>query len=90
MVNLTPSDISDSVGAQIILDPTHKRWPCIKHLFADGAYDRRQLLHKSQYLDFTIEIVGRVDEGFKILPQRRVVERTLGWMTRYRRLVRGY
>jgi anti-anti-sigma regulatory factor len=27
MVNLTPADISDSAGAQMILDAIRKRWP---------------------------------------------------------------
>jgi len=40
MINLTPADISDSAGAQMILDGVRKRWPWLKHLFADGAYDR--------------------------------------------------
>lgn len=90
MVNLTTADISDSAGAQKILDAIRKRWPWMKHLFADGAYDRRQLLDKAAYRDFTIEIVRRTDNepGFKVLPRRWVVERTFGWMTRYRRLVR--
>jgi hypothetical protein len=34
MVNLTTADISDSAGAQAILDAIRKRWPWIKHLFA--------------------------------------------------------
>src|SRR5665647_1973082 len=42
MVNLTTADISDSAGAQPILDAIRKRWPWVKHL-PDGAYDRRQL-----------------------------------------------
>ena len=37
MVNLTTADISDSAGAQVILDGIRKRWPWVKHLFADGA-----------------------------------------------------
>lgn len=90
LVNLTTADISDSVGAQAILDAIRKRWPCVRHLFADGAYDRRQLLDKAEFLGFTVEIVRRIDEGFKILPRRWVVERTFGWLTRYRRLVRDY
>lgn len=90
MVNLTTADISDSAGAQAVLDGLAKRWPWIKHLFADGAYDRRQLLDKAAFLDFVIEIVRRTDPGFKILPRRWVVERTFGWLTRYRRLVRDY
>ena len=41
MLNITPADISDSAGAQTILAAIRKRWPFVKHLFADGAYDRR-------------------------------------------------
>ena len=29
-------------------------------------------------------------KGFEVLPRRWVVERTFGWMTRWRRLVRDY
>jgi transposase len=92
MVNLTTADISDSAGAQAILDAVRKRWPWLKHLFADGAYDRTTLLDKAVFRDFVLEIVRRTDKepGFKVLPRRWVVERTFGWMTRWRRLVRDY
>jgi transposase len=92
MVNLTTADIADSSGAQMILHAIRQRWPWIKHLFADGAYDRRKLMDKAAFEDFIIEIVRRVDvePGFKVLPRRWVVERTFGWMTRWRRLVRDY
>jgi hypothetical protein len=43
MVNLTAGDISDSAGAQVILDGIRKRWPWAEHFFADGAYDRLKL-----------------------------------------------
>jgi transposase len=92
MVNLTTADISDSAGAQMILDGIRKRWPWLKHLFADGAYDRTQLMDKAAFLDFVVEIVRRIDgePGFKVLPRRWVVERTFGWLVRWRRLVRDY
>jgi transposase len=105
MVNLTTADISDSAGGQMILDAIRKRWPWLKLLFApfrrmkpfacqamDGAYDRTQLMDKAAFRDFAVEIVRRIDgeTGFKILPRRWVVERTFGWMTRWRRLVRDY
>ena len=92
MINLTTADISDSAGAQMILDQIRKRWPWVKHLFADGAYDRRTLMDKAAYKDFVIEVIKRIDgqKGFEVLPQRWVVERTFGWMTRWRRLVRDY
>ena len=49
-------------------------------------------MDKAAFLDFTIEIIKRInaEPGFKVLVQRRVVERTLGWMVRWRRLVRDY
>ncbi len=92
MANLTTADISDSAGAQMILDAIRQRWPWLKHVFADGAYDRTQLMDKAAFLDFVIEVVRRIDneQGFKVLPRRWVVERTFGWMMRWRRLVRDY
>lgn len=92
MVHLTPADISDSAGAQAILDAIRERWPWVKHLFADGAYDRLKLMDKAAFLDFTVEIVRRRDgaQGFEALPRRWVVERSFGWMIRWRRLVRDY
>lgn len=92
MVNLTTADISDSAGAQQIVSGIRRRWPWLKHLFADGAYDRTRLMDAVAYRDFVLEIVRRTDAepGFKVLPRRWVVERTFGWMTRWRRLVRDY
>jgi len=39
-----------------------------------------------------LEIVRRCDDvrGFKVLPHRWVVERTFGWLARYRRLSKDY
>lgn len=68
MVNLTTADISDSAGAQPILDAIRKRWPWIKHLFADGAYDRRQLLDMANLLGSPLESYPRLFGN----PQRAV------------------
>jgi len=91
-VNLTPADVADSTGAQLVLDALVKRWPCVKHLFGDAAYDRRTLLEKAPYLDFTVEVVRGLQgqSGFQVQPRRWVVERTFAWLMRYRRLVRDY
>jgi len=75
MVNLTTADISDSAGAQLILDGIRKRWPWLKHLFADSAYDRTKLMDTAALRDFVLEIIRRTDKqpGFKVLPRRWVV-----------------
>ena len=92
MVNLITADISDCAGAQAILDAIRKRWPWVKHLFADAGYNRLKLMDKAAYLDFVVEIIRRCDDqkGFQLLLQRWVVERTFGWMTRWHHLVRDY
>ncbi|MGH3701313.1 MAG: transposase, partial [Pseudonocardiaceae bacterium] len=43
-------------------------------------------------LSLTVEIVKRTDDvtGFTVLPRRWVVERTFGWINKYRRCVRDY
>ena len=51
-----------------------------------------QVDDKAAYLGFAVEIIRRSDDqkGFQVLPRRWVVERSFGWMTRWRRLVRDY
>ncbi|MER8371038.1 transposase [Mesorhizobium sp. M1378] len=91
MVNLMPADISDSAGAR-----RSRRHP--PALALGEASVRRRRLRSPQahgqaaYLDFVIDITRRSDDqkGFQVLPRRWVVERTFGWMTRWRRLVRDY
>src|ERR1700687_286391 len=91
-----PTDLTDAEWERIrplLPRPAiRKRWPWVKHLFADGAYDRTQLMDKAAFLDFVIEIVRRIEgvPGFYVLPHRWVVERTFAWFTRWRRLVRDY
>jgi hypothetical protein len=69
-MNLTPADIADSTGAQLVLDALIKRWPWVKHLFGDAAYDRRTLLDKATYFDFTIKVVRGLQgqDGFQVQP----------------------
>ncbi|WP_424137039.1 IS5 family transposase [Roseomonas chloroacetimidivorans] len=92
MVNLTTADVQDAAGAEEIVRGVRKRWPWLKHLFADGAYDRGRLASLAAYKDFTLEVVRKLPDqtGFQVLPRRWVVERSFGWMTRWRRLVRDY
>lgn len=92
MVNLTSADVSDGAGAQTILAGIRKRWPWLQHLFADAGYDRTKLMDKAAFLDFMVEIVCRSDtaKGFEVIPRHWLVELILGWMIRWRRLVRDY
>lgn len=71
IVNLPPADISDSAGAQMILDAIRKRWPWVTHLFANAASDRLKLMDKATYPNFIVEIIRRRDraKGFAMVPR---------------------
>ena len=87
---MTPADIADATGAQTVLDGLIKRRPWVKHLFGVAAHDRRQLMDKAAFLDFTMEVGRRLQgqQGFAVQSRRWVVERTFAWLMRYRCLVR--
>lgn len=87
------ADIQDRDGAPLVLAEIIKRFPWLRHVFADGGYAGdilRQALR--QIGKWTLEIVKRSDttKGFLVLPRRWVVERTLAWLNRNRRLARDF
>ena len=69
-------------------------FPFLKTLFADGGYQGPQfaktVAKALPHLD--IEIVKRSDrvKGFVVLPQRWIVERTIAWLNRCRRLAKDW
>lgn len=61
MVNLTSADVQDAAGAEAIIAALRRRWPWVKHLFADGAYDRGRLASAAAYQNFVMEVVRMLD-----------------------------
>jgi putative transposase len=69
----------------------HNRWCRLKLLWADAAY-AYIVENVRKNFGWKLEIVRRSDKakGFEVLPRRWVVERTFGWLGRYRRLSRDF
>ena len=68
--------------------------PFLKKLFADAGYQGPHF-HKVlvKFLpNLEIEIVKRSDhvKGFAVLPKRWIVERTIAWLNRCRRLAKDW
>ena len=87
------ADIQDRDGAPRLLKVLRSAFPWLRHVFADGAYAGGKLQKALAKLGkWTIEIVKRSDaaRGFVVLPRRWVVERTLAWLNRNRRLAKDF
>jgi putative transposase len=69
----------------------YNRWCRLKRLWADGGYEAIGEWVK-QSCGWTLEITRRPADakGFVVIPRRWVVERTFGWLGRYRRLSRDF
>jgi transposase len=70
------------------------QFPFLRKLFADAGYQGPQFAAGVAQVcpKINIEIVRRSDTavGFNVLPRRWVVERTLAWLNRCRRLCKDF
>ena len=69
-------------------------FPRLRKLWVEGGYTGETFAKwvRDQWAKLEVEVIKRSDvkSGFNVLPRRRVVERTFGWLMRHRRLVRDY
>ncbi len=91
-VAVTAASVQDRDAAVPLLNQLRKMHFSIRLVWADGGYAGRLVEWAAENLQLTLEIVRRTDDttGFVVLPRRWVVERTLSWLMRSRRLVRDY
>jgi putative transposase len=91
-----PANVQDYDGAVLVLGllgGLRSRFRRLKVIFADGAYGRNSLPDAvRQAFGWVLQTVLRpVDvKGFVVLPKRWIVERTFGWLGRYRRHSKDY
>jgi transposase len=92
-VYLTPADVQERAGARCLLAGLKALVPRLKKIFSDGAYSGEELARWCEEEGgWHLEVVERdlQSKGFEVLPKRWVVERTFGWLSRNRRLVKDY
>ncbi len=91
---VTPASVQDRDGGIALLSTLFGLFPFLEKLFADSAY-QGPVFHKalaSILPNLQTEIVKRSDavKGFVALPKRWIVERSIAWLNRCRRLAKDW
>ena len=89
---VTAASASDKAGAKLLIIRLFDAFSTLKIMWADSGYDGAPLARYARAAAaITVEVVKRsAPHSFQVLRRRWVIERTFGWLMRYRRLVRDY
>jgi transposase len=91
---VTAADVQDRDGGLVLLGTLFGLFPFLEKLIADSAY-QGPIFHTALARilpNLKTEIVKRSDrvKGFVVLPKRWIVERTIAWLNRCRRLAKDW
>ena len=91
---VTSASVQDRDGGIMLLSTLFGLFPFLEKLVADSAY-QGPIFHTALALilpSLKTEIVKRSDraKGFAVLPKRWIVERSIAWLNRCRRLAKDW
>jgi len=91
-VTVHPAHVQDRDGAETLLREARRSFPFLERIIADAGYQGRKMeAVVARTGSWVLQIVRRCDRHrFVVLPKRWIVERTLAWISRCRRLARDY
>jgi transposase len=91
-VVVTAASVGDRMGAKLLVIMLLNTCTRLKLIWADSGYDGAPLAAWVRAVaNIAVEVIRRTElHAFKVVPRRWVVERTFGWLMRYRRLCRDY
>jgi transposase len=89
---VTAASVSDKAGAKLLLIKLFDAFSTLKIMWADSGYDSKPLAAFAKAAAaITLQVVQRTaPHCFQVVRRRWVIERTFGWLMRYRRLARDY
>ena len=88
------ANIQDRDGGVLLMATVFGLYPFLLRLYADAGYQGPQFQEGLRQVtrQINVEIVKRSDvrQGFVVLPKRWIVERTIAWLNRCRRLAKDW
>jgi putative transposase len=90
VVVVLAAQVQDRDGAKVVFWRAKRHFPRLRLIWADGGY-RGKLVHwTATTCGWLLRIVQPSGRGFQVLPKRWIVERTFGWLNKWRRLSKDY
>ena len=91
-VTVHSASVQDRDGAEALLQEARRTFPFIERVIGDAGYQGRKMeAALARTGTWSLQIVRRCDQHrFVVLPKGWIVERTLAWISRNRRLARDY
>jgi transposase len=87
-----PANISDTEGAEWLLEQHHRQFPRMKELRVDEGYKSGLTEWMAKHTKIGLNIIEKLagQKGFAVIPKRWVVERSIAWAGRNRQASREY
>ncbi|RZJ56692.1 MAG: IS4/IS5 family transposase [Hymenobacter sp.] len=88
VVHVQAGDEQERLGARAVFATLGQQVPTVRLVWVDGGYSGPLVQSYGQAIDCQVNVVAKPvnQKGFAVLPRRWVVERTFGWLGKYRRL----
>ncbi len=92
-VLVTEANTSDRLGAVVVLEESQDKLSQLEVVWVDQGYSGKNFARAVQQVcgeGVRVEVIQRQAGSFEVLPKRWIVERTFGWLNRFRRLSKDY
>ena len=90
---VSEANTSERLGAVIVLGQAKEKLSKLEVVWVDQGYSGENFATAVQQVcgeTVRVEVIKRTSKTFESLPKRWIVERTFGWLNRFRRLSKDY
>ena len=89
-VQVHAANIADTSQGWDVCDQVAEKYDTIEAFSGDQGYRGTTVEFVENLLGLRIDIAAKPSHGFKVIPKRWIVERTLAWLGGFRRLAKDF